>query len=289
MDNNIITIQNVIKYIDLHLEESLDLEKIAKKTGYSKYHLHRMFTAIVGFPIHTYLQRRKLTEAARALVFSDTPIIEIAFSSGYKTQQSFTKSFKSAFHCTPRAYRKRRDFFPLQLTFDVNGIKQLRGDMILDIKMVQSEKILLIGYCKSTKRGFHVIGASWRKLHANKHKIPNRTDMDFLIGLNDYSAHPIYEENQPVFDYYAAAQAGSIKKIPKGMVAKELPAGKYIIFLFKGKNEDSMQPVVEYIYKTWFPHSTCQLNETTPYDFVKYGEDIDAQGESNIEYWVPIL
>ena len=73
---NVIT---AIDYIESHLYEKLDLETVAGAVHYSKYHLHRMFTGTVGLTIHDYVQRRKLTEAAKLLVLSDKPILEIAF------------------------------------------------------------------------------------------------------------------------------------------------------------------------------------------------------------------
>ncbi|KPI52521.1 AraC family transcriptional regulator [Clostridioides difficile] len=50
-----------------------------------------------------------------------------------------------------------------------------------------------------------------------------------------------------------------------------------------------MQNVVEYIYEEWFPNSSCQFNENNLYDFVKYGEKVDENGLSEIQFWVPIL
>jgi len=44
---------------------------------------------------HAYLQRRRLTEAAKLLVFSNTSILEIALISGYESQQAFTERFKA--------------------------------------------------------------------------------------------------------------------------------------------------------------------------------------------------
>ena len=65
---------SVIDYIESHLSEKLDLEIISGAMHYSKYHLHRMFTAAVGLTLHDYIQRRRLTEAAKLLVFSEQPI-----------------------------------------------------------------------------------------------------------------------------------------------------------------------------------------------------------------------
>lgn len=289
METNLVTIQEVVKYIDAHLEEKLNLDSIAKDVGYSKYHLSRMFVNIVGFTAHNYIQRRRLTEAARLLIFTDNPIMEIALFAGYETQQSFTIGFKDLFRCSPQAFRKKGNFYPFQLKFAVDGKESLRGDKIMDIKIVENEKILLVGYKKNTRFGFSVIGKCWRCIHSNKHLIPNRSNTDFLIGLNDYTQWNENKESQPAFDYYAAAEVDSFNKIPQGMVTKELPNSKYIVFNFRAKSEDSLQPVVEYIYKEWFPQSTCQLNENAKYDFARYCEMIDEDGKSLIEYWVPIL
>ena len=131
MDNNLQSITRIVDYIEAHLEEKLDLESIANEAGYSKYHLHRMFTSIVGFTIHSYVQRRRLTEAARLLIFTNQSIMEIALFAGYETQRSFTVAFKALFKCSPQALRKKRNFHPLQLKFAVDGNKRLRGDMAI--------------------------------------------------------------------------------------------------------------------------------------------------------------
>ena len=73
------------------------------------------------------------------------------------------------------------------------------------------------------------------------------------------------------------------------MITKELSESKYVVFSFNGKPQDSMQPVAEYIYKEWFPQSTCKFNENNMYDFTKSYEAMDSNGNSKIEYWVPIL
>lgn len=289
MENNLLKIAGVVDYIETHLDDKLDLESIAHEAGYSKYHLHRMFTSIVGITVHSYVQRRRLTEAARLLIFTNQSIMEIALFAGYETQQSFSVACKAMFGYSPKSLRKKRTFYPLQLTITVDGNKQLRGDMMMDIKKVESEGILLVGYKVNTKTGFSVIGKCWRNIHKNKVSITNRKDENFLIGLNDYSENFSYENEQSAFNYYAAAEVTDLRRVPKGMETKELPESLYMVFTFRGKNQDSLQPVVDYIYKEWFPQSTCQLNENAKYDFAKYGEIIDKDGNSTIEYWVPIL
>lgn len=86
-NQSVISIEAVIDYIESHLDGKLELETVAEAVHYSKYHLHRLFTETVGMTIHDYVQRRQLTEAAKLLVFSDKPIIEIAFICGYESHR----------------------------------------------------------------------------------------------------------------------------------------------------------------------------------------------------------
>lgn len=121
MPQTIKHITAAIGYIENHLCENPDLETIAKAVHYSKYHLHRMFTRTTGLSIHDYAQRRRLTEAARRLVFSGRPILEIALDAGYQSQQSFTDMFKAMYKKSPNQYRKEAWFYPLQLPYILNG------------------------------------------------------------------------------------------------------------------------------------------------------------------------
>ncbi|MEY8392634.1 GNAT family N-acetyltransferase [Lachnospiraceae bacterium 45-W7] len=108
-------VSQAIRYIEDNLHDKLDLDMVATALHYSKYHLHRLFTKTVGLTIHEYAKRRQLTEAAKLLVFSKKPIIEIAFMSGYESQQAFTDIFKAMYKTSPAEFRENEHFYPLQL------------------------------------------------------------------------------------------------------------------------------------------------------------------------------
>ncbi len=120
MEDQVIHIETVIEYIETHLDGKLELETVTTAVHYSKYHLHRMFTHTVGMTIHDYALRRQLTEAAKLLVFSEKPVIEIAYICGYESQQAFTASFKSMYKLPPAEYRQKQEFYPLQLRFTLH-------------------------------------------------------------------------------------------------------------------------------------------------------------------------
>lgn len=113
-------ITKTVHYIERQIQqvdgaEPLNLAAIAGALDYSPFHLHRLFSQITAQPLHNYIRRRQLTEAARCLVFSQLPLAEIALASGYNSQQAFNQSFKAMYKLPPAKFRARRQFYPLQL------------------------------------------------------------------------------------------------------------------------------------------------------------------------------
>lgn len=120
-------IGQIIELIESHLDENMDLHTIAGALNYSKYYLHRMFTAAAGIPLHEYAVRRRLTEAARTLVFSDMRVLEAAVRYGYETQQSFAAAFRDMYKITPGECRNRRTFYPLQYRLSLCSMSEDTG------------------------------------------------------------------------------------------------------------------------------------------------------------------
>lgn len=131
----------VIAYVEEHLNEKLDLETVANAVHYSKYYLHRMFTDTVGMTLHEYIRRRKLTEAAKLLVFSQKPLLEVALLAGYESQQAFTSVFKDMYKRTPLEYRENQAFYPLQLEFTLNKNASAPAIMVSDIVYATQDDI----------------------------------------------------------------------------------------------------------------------------------------------------
>lgn len=112
MDEKKNAVSMVIELIEDHMECKLKLEEIAKRAGYSKFHLNRIFYEQTGRSIYQYIRDRRLTEAARKLETTDAAITDIALEACYSSQQAFTQAFKQFYGCPPKQYRKERTFVP---------------------------------------------------------------------------------------------------------------------------------------------------------------------------------
>lgn len=108
------TVCEIKKYIEAHLEDEITLDKIAEKMNYSKFHLSRLFAEKTGKTIYQHIKLRRLEEAANKLENTDKAIVEIAYESGYHSQQAFTQAFTKVYEYPPLEYRRRYSFRAMQ-------------------------------------------------------------------------------------------------------------------------------------------------------------------------------
>ena len=95
------------EYIEKHLNEKITLKDLAKVSGYSVYHLIRIFDAAIGETIGSYIRKRRLAVTAEALLNTEKRVLDIALESGFGSSEAFSRSFKSVYGLSPYAYRKR--------------------------------------------------------------------------------------------------------------------------------------------------------------------------------------
>ena len=114
MDRKKDIVKKVLHYIEDNIGKEINVEKIAKSVGYSKFYLNRIFSECTGITIYKYLQSRRLTIAAEKLVKTDEPITQIAYEAGYDSQQAFSLAFKQLYAYPPKIYRGIGVFVPKQ-------------------------------------------------------------------------------------------------------------------------------------------------------------------------------
>lgn len=97
---------DLLLYIDNHLEHDLSLPILSEQMGLSKFHFHRLFSSYVGISAKQYIQQKRLNRACYQLVFrQNMPITEVAYQAKFKNCESFSRAFKSTFNQTPSEYK----------------------------------------------------------------------------------------------------------------------------------------------------------------------------------------
>jgi AraC-like DNA-binding protein len=84
----------------------LDLGSVAARIGTNRDKINSILKTELGMTFTSYLNKLRLTEAARLLAANDgKPIADIAYAVGYANVSYFNKLFKDEYGCTPKALR----------------------------------------------------------------------------------------------------------------------------------------------------------------------------------------
>jgi AraC-like DNA-binding protein len=93
-----------------YVNPELDVETMVSKLGIGRNKINEILKAELGFTFSTYLNKLRLTEAARLLGEKEaTSVAEIAYAVGYRNVSYFNKLFKEEYGCTPKTFRKLRE------------------------------------------------------------------------------------------------------------------------------------------------------------------------------------
>lgn len=87
-------------------DADLDLESVVQAAGVNRNKVNEILKAELGFTFTGYLNKLRLTEAARLLADKGTATVsEIAYTVGYNNVSYFNKLFRQEYGCTPKAFR----------------------------------------------------------------------------------------------------------------------------------------------------------------------------------------
>jgi AraC-like DNA-binding protein len=98
---------DVLRYIELHAADALDLETLAGVAIMSKYHFLRTFRHIVGMTPYQFVLSVRMRRAAVRLATSSEPVSAIAFETGFGDLSTFNGRFRDVFGMSPMVYRNR--------------------------------------------------------------------------------------------------------------------------------------------------------------------------------------
>ena len=87
----ITSIQRAIDYIEAHLTEDIDYDKIAAECFSSSSHFQRIFSILCGYTLGEYIRFRRLSMAGAELASGKAKVIDIALKYGYDSPDSFGK------------------------------------------------------------------------------------------------------------------------------------------------------------------------------------------------------
>jgi AraC family transcriptional regulator len=99
-------IDDAIACIESSCRGPLALADLAARVDLSPFHFLRVFRRVTGTTPHQYLIGARLRLAARMLAHTDRLVTAIAYDAGFDDLSNFIRTFRRAFGCSPRAFRR---------------------------------------------------------------------------------------------------------------------------------------------------------------------------------------
>ena len=100
-----IQVQEALKYVDQHLQESVSLKEVAEVLHLNSSYFSVLFKEQTGLTFSEYLTRRRVQRAKESLAGTSPPVAEIAEKVGYQTAKYFVKVFRDLEEVSPSQYR----------------------------------------------------------------------------------------------------------------------------------------------------------------------------------------
>ncbi len=284
-------LENAVIFIENHLNEDIRVEEAAGAAGYSYYHFHRIFEAVLGETAGNYIRSRRLKRAADDLLYTDKRILDIALDYQFDSQEAFNRAFKKAFKVSPGIYRKNRIDTIVGRKKELTPIKlhHLSEGITIQPLIRQMDPVGLVGLRGKSSLSKNNLPDLWKVFRSRVEEIQNRK-----AGVNGYGVcevDPQFDLNQ--FDentessHFIGAEVVSVADVPEGMSLKTLSGGKYAVFTHKGKL-NTLHMTYDYIWGTWVLCSGYEIDLRDDFEFYDerfLGPDSDL---SEFDIYIPV-
>lgn len=102
-----VEIEKALVLISQNFRNKLLTEQLAKASGLSPFHFHRLFQAETGRTPQKYVEKLRLEHAAHMMALNpEMTKIQLAFESGFSSPAVFSRSFKNFFGKSPSIFQQ---------------------------------------------------------------------------------------------------------------------------------------------------------------------------------------
>jgi AraC family transcriptional regulator len=236
-------IGRVVDYLHDHLEDELNLDLLADVAAMSRWHWHRVYTAMQGETVATTVRRLRLSRAADRLANSDADIGDIARRAGYTTAEAFGRAFKQSYGLTPGAYREGGShalFKAANRASDASGF-------VVEIVRLPAERCVVVPH-----RGSYMqISRAFEQLFAAAGPADLIGRQSRMIGI--YHDDPDAKEESELRSA-ACLPIDAVRVVPSGFETIETRGGAYARLSYKGPYAD-MRDAYRWLMGVWLPAS----------------------------------
>jgi AraC family transcriptional regulator len=214
-------IQEVLDYIDTHIEEDLTIEELADVARYSRFYLHRMFDLLIGMSIMTYVRLRKM-QYARTALSKGYRVLDVALMYAYQSERSFRRAFQQVFHVTPSQVKNQVYHTPEKIQFEFKkGMNMI--NYLSDLQVVNCPMFYAIGTTVISKE------PEIDSIHKmTKFKHDHHIDPTTEIGLDVAVSVLESDQGKRGYMYYLVVDQGTFEQHNSPiLIKKSVESSKY--------------------------------------------------------------
>lgn len=105
--SNYMKIQQSLKFITGHFSENISLENVSKLANMSPSRFRHLFKEVTRIGFKEYIISRRLNEAKRLLITTNSKVTDIMTDAGFSNIYHFYQVFEKQMGMTPAEFRKR--------------------------------------------------------------------------------------------------------------------------------------------------------------------------------------
>jgi len=282
------SIQAVLDYIDDHVEQILDSDRLADHCRFSKSHFFKLFMIYTGFtPMH-YVLRRKLHYASKRVLSGSERIVDIACRYGFESHDTFSRAFKRIYGISPDTCR-RRQYTLREMKKPVIGHSE--GGIEVDVHITERPAIHLVGVEKpiGSEDGEMSFGQVWECYFNNWQQlfggITNRVrpedDADYAYGR--------FDENGKLH-YFVGFEVEAHAELPSGAAGVTIPAHLSAKATHVGPPATTLGSTLDYLYGDWILNSTYRTGHKRelPYSVIEYYDKRCGLNPPEMDIYIPL-
>lgn len=287
---------DLIQWIEQNIEKPLSIDTIAKKSGYTKWHLQRMFKQTTGCVIASYIRQRRLTYAALSLRMTSKSIADIVTQYQFDSQQTFTRAFKQQFGITPGHFRREKNIKPIGLIPEINLLKSEINIPAPTYINLPSQTFWGVTYqnnrlLSEVFKDKYILREKFFSNHFAIFRQQSSLVPKKVYAFSDFKSNSTHPDEQHIFYTIALDEPFAMDNVQKFTS----DAGLYLCFNFQGRPDDFDRFILQ-IYLSVLPSLPLRRREGIdievfyPKDFVLIANEPNKKPLSiHGDYYIPII
>lgn len=289
------TINRTTEYIEDHLLEDLNLDRISDVVNVSKFHLLRIWKGATSTGLMEYVRRRRIALSLSDLIHDRNSIDFISAKYSFGCERTYNRVFKDEFNISPARWRKNPTPLRILDRFNADFMSCAGVGLVFfrSITVLPSFSIAGLEYAIDVEENMkhqtaNQVGVQF--FYNSRPRIINPVEKDIYIGFTT-----VPEEFQGFTMYQPSVQINRNSIIPPDMNVKHIKPHKYGVFTYMGPHrpEDisskSLSGIWKFVFETWMPTVHFNLEERFHFEYINYAKCNKHYCECDLYYPISVL